>query len=80
MQLNCNKILMSSSRKTKTVQLVLDLFNTTDNALSVVELVSVFSVEQIQTSADLDFIIECLRSIYFAADTSEFTLFSSKRL
>tara|TARA_Y100000816_G_scaffold207568_1_gene153448 strand:+ start:50 stop:427 length:378 start_codon:yes stop_codon:yes gene_type:complete len=33
---------MNNSRKTKTVQLVLDLFNTTDNALSVVELVSVF--------------------------------------
>lgn len=50
MQLNCNKILMSSSRKTKTVQLVLDLFNTTDNALSVVELVSVFSEKMNKTT------------------------------
>ena len=41
---------MSNSRKTKTVQLVLDLFNTIDNALSVVELVSLFSDKMNKTT------------------------------
>ena len=41
---------MNNSRKTKTVQLVLDLFNTTDNALSAVELVSVFSDKMNKTT------------------------------
>jgi Fur family ferric uptake transcriptional regulator len=42
--------IMNNSRKTKKVQLVLDLFNTTDNALSVVELISIFSDKMNKTT------------------------------
>ena len=41
---------MTISRKTKTVKLLLDLFNQTDNAISVVELVSTFSSEMNKTT------------------------------
>ena len=41
---------MTISRKTKTVKLLLDLFNQTDNAIPVVELVSTFSSEMNKTT------------------------------
>ena len=41
---------MTILRKTKTVKLLLDLFNQTDNAISVVELVSTFSSEMNKTT------------------------------
>ena len=41
---------MSVSRKTKTVKLLLDLFNQKNNAISVVELVSIFSKEMNKTT------------------------------
>ena len=50
LQLNCNNNIMSNTRKTKTVQHVLDLFKTNDNALSVVELISIFSDKMNKTT------------------------------
>ena len=50
LQLNCNSNMMSNTRKTKTVQHVLDLFKTNDNALSVVELISIFSDKMNKTT------------------------------
>ncbi len=41
---------MTISRKTKTVKLLLDLFHQTNNAISVVELVSTFSSEMNKTT------------------------------
>ena len=50
LQLNCNNNMMGNTRKTKTVQHVLDLFKTNVNALSVVELVSIFSDKMNKTT------------------------------
>ena len=41
---------MSISRNTKTVKLLLELFDKEDNALSVVDLVSIFSKDMIKTT------------------------------
>ena len=50
LQLNCIKNTMKISRKTKTLKIVLDLFDKRDNAYSVVELVSIFSNKMNKTT------------------------------
>ena len=50
LQLNCIKNTMKISRKTKTLKIVLDLFDKRDNAYSVVELVSIFSKKMNKTT------------------------------
>ena len=50
LQLNCIKNTMKISRKTKTLKIVLDLFEKRDNAYSVVELVSIFSKKMNKTT------------------------------
>lgn len=50
MQLYCIKKTMKISRKTKSLKIVMDLFDKRDNAYSVVELVSIFSNEMNKTT------------------------------
>ena len=50
MQPSCNNNFMSISRKTKTLNLILDLFDQNNRAISVVDLVSAFSSEMNKTT------------------------------
>ena len=50
MQPSCNNNFMSISRKTKTLNLILDLFDQNNRAISVVDIVSTFSSEMNKTT------------------------------
>ena len=50
MQPSCNNNFMSIPRKTKTLNLILDLFDQNNRAISVVDLVSAFSSEMNKTT------------------------------